>query len=102
MFAGDSVFVGTEIARKNVASARVASKLGAGLEKTYRAGRSHIRYRGLSAYEPVWPVAICPRNGPPKPMIWNIFKIAAKFLGVIEAADEATAIKWGAGTWATD
>jgi hypothetical protein len=34
----------------------------------------------------------------PKPIIWNIFKIAAKaiFLGVIEAPDEATAIERGA------
>ena len=35
---------------------------------------------------------------PPKPIIWNVFKIAAKavFLGVIEAPDEATAIEKGA------
>jgi hypothetical protein len=38
------------------------------------------------------------RPEPPKPMIWNIFKIAAKVvcLGVIEAPDEAPAIEKGA------
>jgi hypothetical protein len=35
---------------------------------------------------------------PSKPIVWNVFKIAAKavFLGVIEAPDEATAIEKGA------
>jgi hypothetical protein len=38
------------------------------------------------------------RTEPPKPMIWNILKIADKavFLGVIEAPDEHTAIERGA------
>jgi hypothetical protein len=37
------------------------------------------------------------RSEPSKPIVWSVFKIAAKvvFLGVIEAPDEAAAIESG-------
>jgi hypothetical protein len=35
---------------------------------------------------------------PPKPIVWEVYKIAAKavWLGAVEASDEATAIEKGA------